>query len=96
MRKRPDPQLHAVEDIEALRHVEGHDGHEARGESALRNEGRAGVGRELPHTAYARHILGQVEIVRTDRSGRFRNARRQMEGGGVEHRKLSVQQIDQL
>jgi len=61
----------------------------------LGDEGRVGIGREIAHTAPARHILGQVEIVRTRRPGRFRNRRRQTEGGGIEHSKLSVQQIDQ-
>jgi hypothetical protein len=32
----------------------------------------------------------------TGRSGRFRDVLRQTEGGGVEHGKLPVQQIDQL
>ena len=96
MRKRPDPQSDAVEHLETLRHVEGHDGHEARSEPALRDEGSVSIGGELPHTARAHHILRQVEIMGTGRSGRFRDALRQMEGGGIEHGKLAVQQIDQL
>ncbi len=96
MRQRPDPQLDAVEHLEALGHVEGDDGDEARRQPALGNEGDAGVGRELLDAARARHVLGEVEIVRARGAGRFRNARRQMERGGIEHRKLSVEQIDQL
>jgi hypothetical protein len=50
LRKRPDPQSDAVEHLETLRHVEGHDGHEARSEPALRDEGSVSIGGELPHT----------------------------------------------
>jgi hypothetical protein len=63
---------------------------------SLADKGCAGLGRELPHTTHARHIPSQVEIVRLGGSGRFSNDRRQMEGGGIEHCKLSVQQIDQF
>ena len=96
MGERPDPQPDAVEHLEALRHVEGRDGHKARSKPALGDKRCAGIGGELPHTPRACHILCQVEIVRTGRSSRFRDERRQMEGGGIEHGKLPVQQLDQL
>ena len=96
MRKRPDPQSDSVEHLETLRHVVGHDGHEAWSEPALRDEGSVSIGGELPHTACAYHILRQVEIIGTGRSGRFRDGVRQTEGGSIEHGKLPVQQIDQL
>jgi hypothetical protein len=63
----------AVEHLETLRQVEGHDGHESRSEPALRDEGSASIGGELPHTARSHHILCQVEIMGTGRSGRFRD-----------------------
>jgi len=85
LRKRPDPQSDSVEHVETLRHVEGHDGHEARSEPALRDEGCVSIGGELPHTACAHDILRQVEIMGTGRSGRFRDVLRQTEGGGIEH-----------
>ena len=61
---------------------------------ALRNEGCAGIGDKLSDTTHARNILCQVEIVRTGCSGRFSNDHRQVEGGGVEHGKLPIQQMD--
>ncbi len=48
------------------------------------------------HAARARDVLGQVEIVGTGRARRFGDDRGEMEGGGIEHRELAVQQIDQV
>src|SRR5262249_36252607 len=67
LRKRPNPQSDSVEHLEALRHVEGHDGHEAWSEAALRDERSASIGGELPYTACAHHILRQVKIMGTGR-----------------------------
>src|SRR5215469_4867631 len=65
LRKRPDPQSDSVEYLETLRHVEGHDGHEAKSEPALRDEGSVSIGGELLHMVYAHHSLCQVEMMAT-------------------------------
>ena len=96
MGKRPDPQPNVVEHLETFRQVEGYDGHEARSEPALRDEGSVSIGGEFPHTGRAHHILCQVEIMGTGRAGRLCDVLRQTEGGSIEHSKLPVQQIDQL
>src|SRR4051812_36763433 len=96
LRERADPQLDAVENLKALRHVKTHDRHETWSEPTLRRESGAGTGGELSHAARACDILGQVEIMSAGGSGHFRDARRQMEGRGIEHGELSVQKIGQL
>ena len=63
LRKRSNPQPDAVEHLETLRQVEGSDRDEARGEPALRDERRAGIGREFFHAPRARDVFRQVEIV---------------------------------
>ena len=57
LRERPNPQLDAVQHLEALRHIKGDDRHEARSEPALGNEGLAGINGQLPHTPRPRDIL---------------------------------------
>ena len=96
LRQRADPQLDAVERLEALRHVEGDDGDEARREAALRDEGHGRVGGQRHDLARAGDILGEVEVVRPRRPRRLRDHRRQVEGRGIEHRELAVEKLDQL
>jgi hypothetical protein len=68
----------------------------AGGEPALRNEGGAGINGEFTYAPRPRHILCQVEVVGASCTRRFRNPGCQIEGTGVEYRKLPVEQIDQL